>query len=228
MTQILRASVQVVAVLGIACLIVFLVAATLFALQKTYVSNVQDVTPNATGQRPSNVVGSNTAARPSLTVQSRSQAAAPPVSNSESENLSSASEPSTSRSELPITAVNTEERSTFEVVHDETSETDNKPLVASESVPAPTPESPPTRNTSSETASENSESTQPVPVTSSVQYYTVKDGDTLYGIARRFYGEGRHWRTVYNANRDLINEARNLKLGWKLELPPLESVVAEN
>jgi nucleoid-associated protein YgaU len=61
-----------------------------------------------------------------------------------------------------------------------------------------------------------------------VRYYTVGSGDTLYRIARRVYGEGRHWRAVYEANRDLIDDPRELTLGWTLELPPLETVVAEN
>jgi LysM repeat protein len=39
----------------------------------------------------------------------------------------------------------------------------------------------------------------PVPVT-----YTVVSGDTLWGIARRFYGSGLQWRQIYDANQAQI------------------------
>lgn len=39
----------------------------------------------------------------------------------------------------------------------------------------------------------------PVPVT-----YTVVSGDTLWGIAKRFYGSGLQWRQIYDANQAQI------------------------
>lgn len=34
--------------------------------------------------------------------------------------------------------------------------------------------------------------------------YTIKSGDTLWGIAKRFLGSGAKWNTIYNANKEII------------------------
>lgn len=34
--------------------------------------------------------------------------------------------------------------------------------------------------------------------------YTVVQGDTLWGIAQRFYGDGMQWTKIYDANKDTI------------------------
>ena len=36
---------------------------------------------------------------------------------------------------------------------------------------------------------------------------TVTDSDTLWGIAQRFLGDGAQWDTIYNANREAIENA---------------------
>jgi len=36
--------------------------------------------------------------------------------------------------------------------------------------------------------------------------YTVKSGDNLWNIARKFYGTGTKWKTIYNANKTIIEE----------------------
>ena len=42
---------------------------------------------------------------------------------------------------------------------------------------------------------------------SSQKTYTVTDSDTLWGIAQRFLGDGAQWDTIYNANREAIENA---------------------
>ena len=52
------------------------------------------------------------------------------------------------------------------------------------------------------------------------QVYTVKRKDTLYSIARAFYG-GDHskWRSIYDANRERINDPNHISVGMKLIIP---------
>lgn len=44
--------------------------------------------------------------------------------------------------------------------------------------------------------------------------YTIKKGDTLWAIAKKFYGAGSKWGTIYNANKDII-ETTAKKYGKK-------------
>ena len=38
----------------------------------------------------------------------------------------------------------------------------------------------------------------------SASSYTVKSGDTLWAISKRYYGSGTKYSVIYNANADLI------------------------
>jgi len=51
------------------------------------------------------------------------------------------------------------------------------------------------------------------------RYHVVVKGDTLHGIAERYYGDGRFWREIYQANRGIINDPALLQVGWKLRIP---------
>jgi nucleoid-associated protein YgaU len=236
--SILRAGLKVAAVLSIAILVILFIAAILYALQKTKIGDAQDVARNATGASPSNAFEFSSAARLERTTPTPTQSVEPETPDSRSvepETPDSASESpveapysSVSESEPPDSTDNAPERASFEIDNGEISAGDNKPLVAEESTAPRVQESPATPSTASEAVSENSEPTQSASGTSGIRYYTVESGDTLYSIARRFYGAGKHWRAVYNANRTLIDDARELKLGWQLELPPLEKVGNEN
>ena len=46
--------------------------------------------------------------------------------------------------------------------------------------------------------------TAPAPAAPSGRTYTVKSGDTLWGIAKKYYGKGTEYEKIYNANRDQI------------------------
>lgn len=65
-------------------------------------------------------------------------------------------------------------------------EATNEPLPGSSSMPAP-----------------------PTPVT-----HTVVSGDTLWAIARSFYGDGRQWRQIYDANQAMIQAAAEFAGLW--------------
>lgn len=49
--------------------------------------------------------------------------------------------------------------------------------------------------------------------------YTVKRGDTLWGIAKRFYGSGAKYPTIYNANRSKIKNPNLIYPGQVLTIP---------
>jgi len=48
--------------------------------------------------------------------------------------------------------------------------------------------------------------------------YTVQKGDSLYKIARRFYGDGAMWETLYERNAASISHPLLLKVGTVLYL----------
>lgn len=52
--------------------------------------------------------------------------------------------------------------------------------------------------------------TPPRPIAAPVRTYTVVSGDTLWGIALRFWGNGARWPELYAANRDVVGGNPNL------------------
>jgi len=50
--------------------------------------------------------------------------------------------------------------------------------------------------------------------TKSSKSYTVKSGDCLWNIAKKYYGSGAKWTTIYNANKSII-ESTAKKYGKK-------------
>lgn len=55
--------------------------------------------------------------------------------------------------------------------------------------------------------------------TDKTKAWTVTEGDTLWLIAAREYGDPTHWHTIAEANN--IRNPRSLETGQELELPPL-------
>jgi len=51
--------------------------------------------------------------------------------------------------------------------------------------------------------------------------YTVKQGDSLWKIAQRFYGSGSQWRKIYEANKDKIKNPDLIYPGWVLKIPAI-------
>lgn len=49
--------------------------------------------------------------------------------------------------------------------------------------------------------------------------YTVKSGDTLWGIAKRFYGSGAKYSTIFNANKGKIKNPNLIYPGQVLTIP---------
>ena len=55
---------------------------------------------------------------------------------------------------------------------------------------------------------EKKEAARPAP--EKPRTYTVKKGDTLWAIAKRFLGSGSRWKEIYNANKSVIGKDPNL------------------
>ena len=49
--------------------------------------------------------------------------------------------------------------------------------------------------------------------------YVVVKGDSLSKIAKREYGDANKWRTIYEANKDLINDPDLIFPGQTLKVP---------
>ncbi len=55
-------------------------------------------------------------------------------------------------------------------------------------------------------------------------YHTVAEGDSLFKISELYYGQGRHWKVIYNANKTIIKNPDVLPLGLKLRIPSPDEV----
>lgn len=55
----------------------------------------------------------------------------------------------------------------------------------------------------SDTSSPDSSTQRPATTS---KKYTIKSGDTLWGIARKFYKAGSKWKTIYKANKAIIEK----------------------
>ena len=57
------------------------------------------------------------------------------------------------------------------------------------------------------------------PAAPAARTYTAQTGDTLYGIALRYYGHGKYWRGLYQANRSKISNPDLIYAGQMLTIP---------
>ena len=54
------------------------------------------------------------------------------------------------------------------------------------------------------------------------QSYTIEHGDTLSAIAKRFYGKAKFWSQIFEANRDVIEDADRIFPGQTIKLPAID------
>lgn len=57
------------------------------------------------------------------------------------------------------------------------------------------------------------------------QEWTVRDGDTLGGLADRFYGDPSRWDELLRQNYDVLGGAEGLTVGQRLVFAPVEALV---
>ncbi len=51
------------------------------------------------------------------------------------------------------------------------------------------------------------------------QFYIIKEGDTLWGIAKAFYGNGAKHELIFAANREVIKDPDKIFPGQKIRIP---------
>ena len=68
-------------------------------------------------------------------------------------------------------------------------------------------------------ATERPAENSPKPPENSNTTYTVKKGDCLWKIAKRFYGNGASYKKIFNANRDKISNPNKIQIGQVLTIP---------
>jgi nucleoid-associated protein YgaU len=60
---------------------------------------------------------------------------------------------------------------------------------------------------------------QPTRPTDSARTYVVVKGDSLSKIAKTEYGDANKWRTIHEANKDLVNDPDLIYPGQELRIP---------
>lgn len=55
--------------------------------------------------------------------------------------------------------------------------------------------------------------------TMGTRYHTVVKRDTLYGLARMYYGDQKRWKDIYEANRSTISDPNRIRIGQRLVIP---------
>jgi nucleoid-associated protein YgaU len=54
-------------------------------------------------------------------------------------------------------------------------------------------------------------------------FYTVQPGDSLGAIAHRFYGDALFYRSIYDANRQVLSSPDRVRAGQRLSIPEITS-----
>jgi nucleoid-associated protein YgaU len=62
--------------------------------------------------------------------------------------------------------------------------------------------------------------------TTGTRYHTVREGDTLFGLAQHYYGDGDKFIEIYRVNRKVLRSPDDLPPGTVLIIPELQGAVA--
>ena len=63
------------------------------------------------------------------------------------------------------------------------------------------------------------QTTRPATTAPQTKTYTVKKGDTLWGIAKKYYGNGAKYTQIYNANKGKIKNPNLIYVGQVFTIP---------
>lgn len=51
------------------------------------------------------------------------------------------------------------------------------------------------------------------------RFHDVVSGDTLSGLAKKYYGDASKYNRIFEANRDQLNDPDKIKVGQRLKIP---------
>ncbi len=51
------------------------------------------------------------------------------------------------------------------------------------------------------------------------QWHEVKKGDSLWKIAEKYYGDGKLYLDIFDANKDVLTDPNIIKVGQRLRIP---------
>jgi nucleoid-associated protein YgaU len=57
------------------------------------------------------------------------------------------------------------------------------------------------------------------PVEEPVEFYTIRSGDTLSKIAKQYYGDAMKYPRIFEANREVIEDADKIYPGQRIRIP---------
>ncbi len=60
--------------------------------------------------------------------------------------------------------------------------------------------------------------TAPAP-TEKIEYYEIVSGDTLSGVAQKYYGKASAYMRIFEANREVIKDPDKIYIGQKIRIP---------
>lgn len=69
------------------------------------------------------------------------------------------------------------------------------------------------------TAAEAQEDAEKAAEIEGTQFYVIKSGDTLGKIAKQFYGNAMEYPRIFEANREIIEDADKIYPGQKIRIP---------
>ena len=64
------------------------------------------------------------------------------------------------------------------------------------------------------------------PDVSKIEYYEIAKGDSLSGIAKKFYGDAKLYTRLFEANREVIKDPDKIYPGQKIRIPLDKKVAA--
>jgi nucleoid-associated protein YgaU len=87
---------------------------------------------------------------------------------------------------------------------------------------------PPSSSASSQTAPARPTAwtTEPASSAAGRQRHTVREGDTLFSLARQYYGDAERFGAIYEANRGVLRAPDPLPVGAELVIPDGPAVQA--